>query len=234
MKKHGPGLLLYSIRRDWDYVLDLLGMGNDFGSSFGVEQFRLQFSHSCKRHQRFIGILHMVYDTYKHLNDDDDGLSLIYCWLSLSHHRSAPSVWTYFGVYLIAEKEKKVNIPSAFFIFEFFSLYLELLLFFRPLMYLHIKFDVWQQKPRGSERSMITNRWFDSSSICWTEWKSVGAHVQYAKCVVCVPHDGHMEQRKFRRENTNFSFGEKEKVGRWPLPVKKDDNVRRLESYRII
>lgn len=43
-----------------DYVLDLLGMGNDFGSSFGVEQFRLQFSDSCKRHQRFIGILHMV------------------------------------------------------------------------------------------------------------------------------------------------------------------------------
>ena len=61
MKKHGPGLLLYSIRRDWNYVLDLLGMGNDFGSSFGVEQFRLQLSDSCKRHQRFIGVLHMVY-----------------------------------------------------------------------------------------------------------------------------------------------------------------------------
>ena len=194
-------------------------MGNDFGSSFSVEQFRLQLSDSCKRHQRFIGILHMVYMI--HISIWTTTTTMVFLLftvgsVSLSHHRSAPSVWTYFGVYLISEKEKKVNIPSAVFFSYFWIFFLYIwwcvLLFFRPLMYLHIKFDVWQQKPKGSERSMITNRWFDSSSICWTEWKSVGAHhIQYAKCVVCVPHDEHMEQRQFRQENTNFSFGEERK-----------------------
>ncbi len=57
-KAERSGVVIIVLVRD--YVLDLLGMGNDFGSSFGVEQFRLQFSDSCKRHQRFIGILHMV------------------------------------------------------------------------------------------------------------------------------------------------------------------------------
>jgi hypothetical protein len=84
-------------------------MGNDFGSSFGVEQFRLQFSDSCKRHQRFIGILHMV-DIQQAFRTATTATTTAFLLFThtVALSRDPPS-HTSFGVYLIPTKTKREN-----------------------------------------------------------------------------------------------------------------------------
>lgn len=55
-------------------------MGNDFSSGFSVEQFRLQFSDSCKRHQRFI-----EYRTWEHWTGTDYIAAVLIYTHALAH-----------------------------------------------------------------------------------------------------------------------------------------------------